>query len=194
MAGHGGGDQPLPAPASACGNGPATTRMASRISCWLQPATCRRWKCWRPFPSCASCPELKIRFINVVDLMTLQPQEEHPHGLSRRPRVRFRCSRTDKPITFRLPRLPVADSSPDLPAQQPRQLHVRGYKEEGTTTTPFDMVVLNNLDRFHLVMDVANQVPKLQAQAAHIKQVDARQAHRAHPIHPRTWRRHAGNS
>jgi xylulose-5-phosphate/fructose-6-phosphate phosphoketolase len=112
-------------------------------------------------------PDLRIRFINVVDLMTLQPQEEHPHGLSS---DEFdSLFTTDKPIIFAYHGYPWLIHRLTY-RRNNTNLHVRGYKEEGTTTTPFDMVVLNNLDRFHLVMDVANRVPKLQAQAAHIKQ------------------------
>ena len=113
-------------------------------------------------------PELKIRFINVVDLMTLQPQEEHPHGLASK---EFDSLFTaDKPIIFAYHGYPWLIHRLTYRRTNHANLHVRGYKEEGTTTTPFDMVVLNTLDRFHLVMDVANRVPKLQAQAAHIKQ------------------------
>ncbi|HEY9098040.1 MAG TPA: phosphoketolase family protein [Thiobacillus sp.] len=113
-------------------------------------------------------PELKIRFINVVDLMTLQPQEEHPHGLSSK---EFDSLFTiDKPIIFAYHGYPWLIHRLTYRRTNHDNLHVRGYKEEGTTTTPFDMVVLNTLDRFHLVMDVANRVPKLQGQAAHIKQ------------------------
>jgi len=113
-------------------------------------------------------PELKIRFINVVDLMTLQPQEEHPHGLSSKEFDSLFT--TDKPIIFAYHGYPWLIHRLTYRRTNHGNLHVRGYKEEGTTTTPFDMVVLNTLDRFHLVMDVANRVPKLQAQAAHIKQ------------------------
>jgi len=113
-------------------------------------------------------PELKMRFINVVDLMTLQPQEEHPHGLSS---DEFdSLFRTDKPILFAYHGYPWLIHRLTYRRTSHANLHVRGYKEEGTTTTPFDMVVLNTLDRFHLVMDVANRVPKLQPRAAHIKQ------------------------
>ena len=113
-------------------------------------------------------PQLKIRFINVVDLMTLQPLEEHPHGL---PHKEFdSLFTTDKPIIFAYHGYPWLIHRLTYRRTNHHNLHVRGYKEEGTTTTPFDMVVLNNLDRFNLVMDVANRVPKLQAQAAHIKQ------------------------
>ncbi|MBS1130614.1 MAG: D-xylulose 5-phosphate/D-fructose 6-phosphate phosphoketolase [Proteobacteria bacterium] len=112
-------------------------------------------------------PTLKIRYINVVDLMTLQPQEEHPHGLSS---DEFNSLfTTDKPIIFAYHGYPWLIHRLTY-RRTNTNLHVRGYKEEGTTTTPFDMVVLNNLDRYHLVMDVAKRVPKLHAQAAHIKQ------------------------
>ena len=113
-------------------------------------------------------PELKIRFINVVDLMTLQPQEEHPHGLSDSEFISL--FRPDKPILFAYHGYPWLIHRLTYRRSNHSNLHVRGYKEEGTTTTPFDMVVLNHLDRFNLVMDVAKQVPKLQPQAAHIKQ------------------------
>jgi xylulose-5-phosphate/fructose-6-phosphate phosphoketolase len=113
-------------------------------------------------------PTLKIRYINVVDLMTLQPQEEHPHGLSS---DEFDSLFTaDKPIIFAYHGYPWLIHRLTYRRTNHARLHVRGYKEEGTTTTPFDMVVLNTLDRFHLVMDVASRVPKLHAQSAHIKQ------------------------
>ena len=112
-------------------------------------------------------PELKIRYINVVDLMTLQPKEEHPHGLSS---DEFdSLFTTDKPIIFAYHGYPWLIHRLTY-RRTNTNLHARGYKEEGTTTTPFDMVVLNELDRFHLVMDVAKRVPKLHAQSAHIKQ------------------------
>ena len=112
-------------------------------------------------------PELKIRFINVVDLMTLQPQEEHQHGLSGK---EFDSPfTTSKPIIFAYRGYPWLIHLLTYRRTNHGNLHLRDYKEKGTTT-PFDMVVLNTLDRFHLVMDVANRVPKLQVQAAHIKQ------------------------
>ena len=100
-----------------------------------------------------------MRVVNVVDLMKLQPASEHPHGLSDRD---FDVAVHDRQADhLRLPRLPVADPPPDLPPHAiTTNLHVRGYKEEGTTTTPFDMVVLNDLDRFHLVEDVIDRVPR----------------------------------
>ena len=113
-------------------------------------------------------PELRIRVVNVVDLMTLQPREEHPHGLSNRDFDSLFT--TDKPIIFAYHGYPSLIHQLTYRRTNHHNLHVRGYKEEGTTTTPFDMVVLNDLDRFHLVMDVADRVPKLASQAAYIKQ------------------------
>ncbi|WP_126455037.1 phosphoketolase [Sulfuriflexus mobilis] len=113
-------------------------------------------------------PELKIRVINIVDLMTLQPREEHPHGL---------CDKdfdslftTDKPIIFAFHGYPYLIHRLCYRRTNHKNLHVRGYKEEGTTTTPFDMAVLNDLDRFHLVGDVIDRVPKLGYKAAYLKQ------------------------
>jgi xylulose-5-phosphate/fructose-6-phosphate phosphoketolase len=113
-------------------------------------------------------PELKVRVVNVVDLMTLQPKEEHPHGL---PDPDFDALFTaDKPVIFAYHGYPWLIHRLAYRRTNHGNLHVRGYKEEGTTTTPFDMVVLNDLDRFHLVMDVMHRVPKMHARAAHIKQ------------------------
>jgi len=112
--------------------------------------------------------ELKIRVVNVVDLMTLQPQSEHPHGLSDKD---FDVLFTkDKPIIFAYHGYPLLIHRLTYRRTNHRNLHVRGYKEEGTTTTPFDMVVLNDLDRFHLVGDVIDRVPGLGSQAAYAKQ------------------------
>jgi xylulose-5-phosphate/fructose-6-phosphate phosphoketolase len=113
-------------------------------------------------------PELKVRVINVVDLMTLQPQTEHPHGLSDKD---FDALFTkDKPIIFAFHGYPWLIHRLTYRRTNHKNLHVRGYKEEGTTTTPFDMVVLNDLDRFHLVGDVVDRVPSLGARAAYTKQ------------------------
>jgi xylulose-5-phosphate/fructose-6-phosphate phosphoketolase len=113
-------------------------------------------------------PEVKIRVINVVNLMKLQPQEEHPHGLSNKDfDVLFT---TDKPIIFAFHGYPWLIHRLTYRRTNHKNLHVRGYKEEGTTTTPFDMVVLNDLDRFHLVADVIDRVPKLGYIAAYAKQ------------------------
>ncbi len=113
-------------------------------------------------------PEMKIRVINVVDLMTLQPQSEHPHGLNDKDfDVLFT---TDKPIIFAYHGYPWLIHRLTYRRTNHKNLHVRGYKEEGTTTTPFDMVVLNDLDRFHLVSDVIDRVPGLGSRSAYAKQ------------------------
>jgi xylulose-5-phosphate/fructose-6-phosphate phosphoketolase len=113
-------------------------------------------------------PDLRVRVVNVVDLMTLQPREEHPSGLADRD---FDTIFTvDKPIIFAYHGYPWLIHRLTYRRTNHRNLHVRGYKEEGTTTTPFDMVVLNDLDRFHLVGDVIDRVPKLGALAAYAKQ------------------------
>ncbi|MEN6336771.1 MAG: phosphoketolase family protein, partial [Phycisphaerales bacterium] len=114
------------------------------------------------------CPDLKIRVVNVVDLMTLQPREEHPHGLSN---YEFDTLFTlDKPIIFAFHGYPYLIHRLTYRRKNHGNLHVRGYKEEGTTTTPFDMLVLNDLDRFHLVQDVVDRVPKLGCLAAYVRQ------------------------
>ncbi len=105
----------------------------------------------------ATLPDLKIRVINVVDLMTLQPQEEHPHGLSEPDFARLFT--TDKPIVFAFHGYPWLIHRLTYRRKSSQHIHVRGYKEEGATTTPFDMVVRNDLDRFHLVQDVVNRLP-----------------------------------
>ena len=113
--------------------------------------------------------ELKIRVINVVDLMTLQPQSEHPHGLSDKD---FDVLFTkDKPIIFAFHGYPLLIHELTYRRTNHDNLHVRGFKEEGTTTTPFDMVVLNELDRFHLAGDVIDRVSGLGSRAAYVKQV-----------------------
>ena len=113
-------------------------------------------------------PQLKVRLVNVVDLMTLQPKEEHPHGLS--DREFDTIFTTDKPIIFAYHGYPWLIHRLTYRRTNHRNLHVRGFKEEGTTTTPFDMVVLNDLDRFDLVSDVIERVPKLGYIAAYTKQ------------------------
>jgi xylulose-5-phosphate/fructose-6-phosphate phosphoketolase len=125
-------------------------------------------------------PELKVRFVNVVDLMRLQPDTEHPHGLSDK---EFDALFTiDRPIVFAYHGYPWLIHRLTYRRNGHMNLHVRGYKEEGTTTTPFDMVMLNDLDRFHLVLDVIDRVPGLSESAAHLRQdmVDARLRARAY--------------
>jgi xylulose-5-phosphate/fructose-6-phosphate phosphoketolase len=113
-------------------------------------------------------PELKIRVINVVDLMKLQPQSEHPHGISDK---EFELLFTpDKPIVFAFHGYPWLIHRLTYRRPNHNNLHVRGYKEEGTTSTPYDMVVLNDLDRFHLVGDVVDRLPQLGSLAAYAKQ------------------------
>ena len=113
-------------------------------------------------------PDLRVRVVNVVDLMRLQPDSEHPHGL---PDVEFDSLFTaDRPIVFAYHGYPTLLHRLMYRRTNHGNLHVRGYKEEGTTTTPFDMVMLNDLDRFHLVKDVIDRVPGLAARAADLHQ------------------------
>ncbi len=114
-------------------------------------------------------PELKVRFINVVDLMRLQPRSEHPHGLSD---VEFDSMfTTSRPVVFAFHGYPWLIHRLAYRRTNHGNMHVRGYKEEGTTTTPFDMVMLNDLDRFHLVIDVIDRVPGLLSRAGHVRQL-----------------------
>ena len=125
-------------------------------------------------------PDLKVRVVNVVDLMRLQPPSEHPHGL---PDAQFDALFTiGRPVVFAYHGYPWLIHRLTYRRANHDNLHVRGYKEEGTTTTPFDMVMLNDLDRFHLVMDVIDRVPGLGSKAAHVRQEmeDARMRARAY--------------
>ncbi|WP_175324760.1 phosphoketolase family protein [Frankia sp. Cppng1_Ct_nod] len=125
-------------------------------------------------------PDLKVRVINVVDLMRLQDEREHPHGMSD---ARFDAIFTsDRPVIFAYHGYPWLIHRLTYRRTNHDNMHVRGYIEEGTTTTPFDMVMMNDLDRFHLVIDVIDRVPSLGASAAHVRQnmVDARIAARAY--------------
>src|SRR5499427_9349248 len=122
-------------------------------------------------------PDLKMRVINIVDLMKLQPPSEHPHGLSDH---EFNALfTTDKPIVFAYHGYPWLIHRLTYRRTGHENLHVRGYKEEGTTTTPFDMVVRNDMDRFHLVIDVIDRVPGLALTASSVRQamVDERARH-----------------
>ena len=125
-------------------------------------------------------PELRVRVVNVVDLMRLQPESEHPHGL---PDHEFdSLFTTGRPVVFAYHGYPWLIHRLTYRRTNHANLHVRGYKEEGTTTTPFDMVMLNDLDRFHLVVDVIDRVPGLADRAGHLRQEmeDARLRARAH--------------
>ncbi|HLC41211.1 MAG TPA: phosphoketolase family protein [Methylomirabilota bacterium] len=127
-------------------------------------------------------PALRVRVVNVVDLMRLQPSEEHPNGVTN---SEFdTLFTTDKPIIFAFHGYPWLIHRLTYRRTNHKNLHVRGYKEEGTTTTPFDMVVRNDLDRYHLVMDVIDRVPGLGYRAAHVKQAmrDRRIEHRAYIV------------
>jgi xylulose-5-phosphate/fructose-6-phosphate phosphoketolase len=113
-------------------------------------------------------PALRVRVVNVVDLMTLQPQTEHPHGISD-PEFDSIFTR-DRPVIFAYHGYPWLIHRLTYRRHNHDNIHVRGYKEEGTTTTPFDMAVMNDLDRYHLVMDVIDRVPDLIDTAAHLRQ------------------------
>jgi len=130
-------------------------------------------------------PDLKVRVVNVVDLMRLQPDSEHPHGLS--DQAFDTLFTRDRPVVFAYHGYPWLIHRLTYRRTNHTNLHVRGYKEEGTTTTPFDMVMLNDLDRFHLVLDVIDRVPQLGSTAAHLRQqmMDMR-------VRARTYTREAG--
>jgi len=130
-------------------------------------------------------PSLRVRVVNVVDLMRLQPDSEHPHGL---PDAEFDALFTKtKPVVFAYHGYPWLIHRLTYRRTNHPNLHIRGYKEEGTTTTPFDMVMLNDLDRFHLVIDVLDRVPGLAEREAQLRQdmVDAR-------LRARAWTREHG--
>jgi xylulose-5-phosphate/fructose-6-phosphate phosphoketolase len=116
-------------------------------------------------------PQLKVRVVNVVDLMRLQPASEHPHGMSD---AEFDALfTTTAQVIFAYHGYPALIHRLAYRRHGHRNFHVRGYKEEGTTTTPFDMVMLNDLDRFHLVMDVIDRVDGLSGTAGHVRQLMA---------------------
>jgi xylulose-5-phosphate/fructose-6-phosphate phosphoketolase len=125
-------------------------------------------------------PDLKVRVVNVVDLMRLEPESEHPHGLPDREFDALFTS--DRPVIFAYHGYPTLIHRLTYRRTNHANIHVRGYKEEGTTTTPFDMVMLNDLDRFHLVIDVIDRVPGLGSQAPNLRQrmVDERLRCRAY--------------
>jgi xylulose-5-phosphate/fructose-6-phosphate phosphoketolase len=113
-------------------------------------------------------PKLKVRVVNIVNLMRLQPSSEHPHGLSDRD---FDILFTkDKPIIFAFHGYPWLIHRLTYRRTNHENLHVRGYKEEGTITTAFDMTVLNDIDRYHLVIDAVNRLPQTGSQGVYLKQ------------------------
>jgi xylulose-5-phosphate/fructose-6-phosphate phosphoketolase len=113
-------------------------------------------------------PDLRVRVVNVVDLMRLQPESEHPHGLTD---SEFDALFTrDRQVLFAHHGYPTLIHRLTYRRANHSNIHVRGYKEEGTVTTPFDMVMLNDLDRFHLVMDVIDRVPGLRARAGTLRE------------------------
>jgi xylulose-5-phosphate/fructose-6-phosphate phosphoketolase len=131
-------------------------------------------------------PELRVRFVNVVDLMRLQDESEHPHGLS--DRDFDTVFTTDTPVVFAYHGYPWLIHRLTYRRANHDNIHVRGYKEEGTTTTPFDMVMMNDLDRYHLVMDVIDRVPGLGQRAAALRQLMSDTRRRA-----RRWTREHGD-
>ena len=140
-------------------------------------------------------PEISVRVVNVVDLMRLQPESEHPHGMSEREFDTLFT--TSRPVIFAYHGYPWLIHRLTYRRHNHENMHVRGYKEEGTTTTPFDMAMLNDLDRYHLVIDVIDRVPGLGERAAQLRQdmVDTRLRARAHtretgddPPEVREWR------
>ena len=131
-------------------------------------------------------PELAVRVVNVVDLMRLQPESEHPHGL---PDNEFDAIFAgDKPIIFAYHGYPWLIHRLTYRRANHHHLHVRGFKERGTTTTPFDMVMLNDLDRFHLVMDVIDRVDGLASTGRGASSADGRCPPRRPRLHPRARR------
>jgi xylulose-5-phosphate/fructose-6-phosphate phosphoketolase len=130
-------------------------------------------------------PDLKVRVVNVVDLMRLQPETEHPHGLSEGEFDSLFTTR--RPVVFAYHGYPWLIHRLTYRRTNHSNIHVRGYKEEGTTTTPFDMVMLNDLDRFHLVMDVIDRVPGLRDRAGGLRQAMTTARHDA-----RAWTREHG--
>ena len=132
-----------------------------RTSSWRAVATSPPSKPWRRWRSSRRLPDLKVRVVNVVDLMRLESSSEHPHGLAD-PEFDTIFT-TDRPVIFAFHGYPALIHRLTYKRTNHDNFHVHGYREEGTTTTPFDMVMLNDLDRFRLVMDVLDRVPSLGA-------------------------------
>ena len=129
---------------------------------------CPHWKSWPPYRYLRKfLPDLKIRVVNVVDLMKLEPDTEHPHGLTD---AQFDALfTTDKPIVFAFHGYPSLVHKLTYRRRGSHNLHVRGYKEEGTITTPFDMTVLNDMDRYHLAHDAVVRLPHAGAPGEQLK-------------------------
>ena len=139
----------------------------------------------------AYVPDLRIRVVNVVDLMVLQPQSEHPHGLQDQDFDELFT--TDRPVIFAFHGYPAMIHKLTYRRQNHDNIHVRGFRDEGTTTTPFDMVVLNNLDRYQLALDAIRRVPRL-SQPGGKRGGALLDGHgTAQALYQRAWRRHAGS-
>ena len=136
-------------------------------------------------------PELRVRVVNVVDLMRLQPEDEHPHGMS--DREFDTLFTTDRPVIFAYHGYPSLIHRLTYRRTNHANMHVRGFKEEGTTTTPFDMVMLNDLDRFRLVIDVIDRVPGLGGRRRRAAAADGRRAAARPGLHPPARRGRAGD-
>jgi len=177
--------------ASASGSGPATTRAPSPTWSWHAAATSRTLEnARRGRPPARVLPGPQVRVVNVVDLMTLQPDTEHPHGISDH---EFDSLFTvDKPVIFAYHGYPWLVHRLTYRRHNHDGLHVRGYKEKGTTTTPFDMTVLNNLDASTWSMDVIDRVPQLGYRAAYGPPGHAGPPDRAPPLRQGPRRGHAG--
>ena len=138
------------------------------------------------------CPDLKIRFVNVVDLFRLMPDSEHPHGLS--DREFDRLFTMDKPVIFNFHAYASLIHKLTYRRANHDNFHVRGYKEKGNINTPLELAILNQVDRFNLAIDVIDRVPQLQAAAAHTKEWLKNADHRLRQLRARKRHRPAGNS
>ena len=139
----------------------------------------------------SNAPSLKIRVVNVVDLLVLEPPHDHPHGLSDTDFEKFFTK--DRPIIFAFHGYPWLIHRLAYKRPNHDNMHVRGYKEEGTTTTPFDMTVRNDIDRFHLAGDVIDRVPRLAAEAPALRRKLRGLLDRACALHLGPWRRYASD-
>ena len=168
---------------SGCGTSPRTTRGRSPTWSWRAAAMSPPS---RPLAAVdllrRHLPDLRVRVVNVVDLMRLQPDSEHPHGMT--DREFDTMFTTDRPVIFAFHGYPTLIHRLTYRRTNHDNIHVRGYKERGTTTTPFDMVMLNDLDRFHLVIDVLDRVPGLEVPDRRAAPADGRRPPRGPSLHP----------